>query len=170
MFRVSRAVPLCCKVSFADLAIIVLCYIQGNLKEYCCYKVDKRIGELLRHRQRVRVRRQLAIEKQVNHSGVLKDRNGKVVGTLAQPTLPTLDFMEDDDDMRMLNHRMGRRKSIARFARSLSKKVKRPGPAVGTVADEAGVGLPPMSGELRTRGSVDGTLNQGYSTNRFDVS
>lgn len=124
----------------------MVCYIQGNLKEYCCYKVDKRIGELLRHRQRIRVRRQLALEKQVDPGGVLKDKNGKVVGKLALPTLPTLDFMEDDNDMRMQNQRMGRRKSIARFARSLSKKVKRPGPPSVTVADEAGVGLPPLSG------------------------
>jgi hypothetical protein len=137
----------CYSVSFAHLALAVLCYIQGNLKEYCCYKVDKRIGELLRHRQRIRVRRQLAMEKQVNEAGVLKDRNGKVVGTLAQPTLPIVDFMDHDDDMRMQHRPTGRRKSIARFARSVSKKVKRPGLASGTVADEAGVGLPPTTGE-----------------------
>lgn len=121
----------------------VVCYIQGNLKEYCCHKVDKRIGELLRHRQRLRVRRQLALEKQ----GVLKDKNGKVVAAMALPTLPTLDFTEDDEDMRMRTERIGRRKSIARFAKSLSKKVKRSDPQSGMdiAANEAGVGLPPMS-------------------------
>ncbi|KAI9489215.1 hypothetical protein BDB00DRAFT_632482 [Zychaea mexicana] len=32
----------------------LLCHIQGNLKEYCCHKVDKRIAELLRRQARKR--------------------------------------------------------------------------------------------------------------------
>lgn len=65
----------------------------------------------------------------------------------AMPTLPTLDFTEDDEDMRMRTERGGRRKSVARFARSLSRKVKLPQhrPGIGAAAHEAGVGLPPMS-------------------------
>ncbi|KAJ3040018.1 hypothetical protein HK097_002686, partial [Rhizophlyctis rosea] len=32
----------------------LLCRIRGNLKEYCCHKIDKRIGELLRRKSRKR--------------------------------------------------------------------------------------------------------------------
>ncbi|KAJ9097719.1 hypothetical protein QFC21_004757 [Naganishia friedmannii] len=127
--------------------IPLVCYIQGNLKEFCCHKVDKRIAELLRHKQRARVRQQLALEKQMGEEGVLKDKKGKVIAAVALPTLPTLDFAEDDEDMRMATQRMGRRKSIARFARSLSQKVKKTPPAphgVNAAAAEAGVGLPPV--------------------------
>ncbi|KAJ9117251.1 hypothetical protein QFC20_000396 [Naganishia adeliensis] len=126
----------------------LVCYIQGNLKEYCCHKIDKRIAELLRHRQRLRVREQLAFEKQLGDEGILKDKNGKVIKTMALPTLPTLDFTEEDEDTRMRTERSGKRKSIARFARSLSRKAKkRPErrPGMGLAAHEAGVGLPPMS-------------------------
>lgn len=131
-----------------QFTFIVVCYIQGNLKEYCCHKIDKRIAELLRHRQRLRVREQLAFEKQLGDEGILKDKNGKVIKTMALPTLPTLDFTEEDEDMRMRTERSGKKKSIARFARSLSRKAKkRPErrPGMGLAAHEAGVGLPPMS-------------------------
>ncbi|KAG8958081.1 hypothetical protein FRC03_009470, partial [Tulasnella sp. 419] len=30
------------------LYVPLLCYIRGNLKEYCCHKVDKRIAELIK--------------------------------------------------------------------------------------------------------------------------
>lgn len=65
------------------------------------------------------------------------------------PTLPTLDFTEDDEDMRMRTERGSHRKSVARFARSLSRKVKRPQrrPGMGAAAHEAGVGLPPVARE-----------------------
>ncbi|KAG5460578.1 MAG: hypothetical protein BJ554DRAFT_7357 [Olpidium bornovanus] len=41
----------------------LLCRIQGNLKEYCCHKIDKRIGEILRKRSRRRFAR--AVKKQM---------------------------------------------------------------------------------------------------------
>lgn len=129
---------------------IVVCYIQGNLKEFCCHKVDKRIAELLRHKQRARVRQQLALEKKLGEDGVLRDKTGKVVAALALPTLPKLDYAENDEDMRIGTQLMGRRKSIARFARSLSRKVKKtPAPGgINAAATEAGVGLPPVQREF----------------------
>ncbi|RKO89985.1 hypothetical protein BDK51DRAFT_15094, partial [Blyttiomyces helicus] len=33
----------------------LLCNIRGNLKEYCCHKIDKRISELLRKKSRKRI-------------------------------------------------------------------------------------------------------------------
>ncbi|ORY30221.1 hypothetical protein BCR39DRAFT_466825 [Naematelia encephala] len=71
----------------------LLCYIQGNLKassEYVCHKVDKRIAELLRKKQRQRVARNLALEKQLAKSG-MKTMNGEMV-------LPTLPDVKLDDD------------------------------------------------------------------------
>ncbi|KAI8575092.1 hypothetical protein K450DRAFT_263315 [Umbelopsis ramanniana AG] len=38
----------------AILYIPLLCHIQGNLKEYCCHKVDKRISELLKKQAKKR--------------------------------------------------------------------------------------------------------------------
>ncbi|KAJ9124001.1 hypothetical protein QFC22_000793 [Naganishia vaughanmartiniae] len=132
-----------------DYYSLLVCYIQGNLKEFCCHKVDKRIAELLRHKQRARVRQQLALEKKLGEDGVVKDKTGKVIAAVALPTLPTLDFTENDEDMRMAPQRVGRRKSISRFARSLSRKVRKP-PAprgINAAAAEAGVGLPPVQCE-----------------------
>ncbi|KAI9494849.1 hypothetical protein BDB00DRAFT_786947 [Zychaea mexicana] len=40
------------------LYIPVFCQIQGNLKEYCCHKIDKRIAELLEKQRRKRMRDQ----------------------------------------------------------------------------------------------------------------
>jgi hypothetical protein len=37
------------------LYIPLLCVIRGNLKEYCCHKIDKRISEMLRKRSRARI-------------------------------------------------------------------------------------------------------------------
>ncbi|ORX98155.1 hypothetical protein K493DRAFT_214848, partial [Basidiobolus meristosporus CBS 931.73] len=39
----------------ALLYIPLVCQIRGNLKEYCCHKIDKRIAELLRINSRKRV-------------------------------------------------------------------------------------------------------------------
>ncbi|KAI9322820.1 hypothetical protein BX666DRAFT_1898694 [Dichotomocladium elegans] len=40
------------------LYIFVFCQIQGNLKEYCCHKIDKRISELIEKQKRKRIREQ----------------------------------------------------------------------------------------------------------------
>lgn len=47
-------------ISFANLIVAFFVYmpllfkIRGNLKEYCCHKIDKRIDELLRKKSRKR--------------------------------------------------------------------------------------------------------------------
>jgi hypothetical protein len=136
---------------YADLLFaIVVCYIQGNLKEFCCHKVDKRIAELLRHKQRARVRQQLALEKRLGEDGVLKDKTGNIIAAVALPTLPTLDYAEKEEDLRRAPQRIGRNRTIARFARSLSRKVKNTPPApqgINAAAADAGVGPPPAQRE-----------------------
>ncbi|KAG8698253.1 hypothetical protein FRC08_006036 [Ceratobasidium sp. 394] len=76
----------------------LLCYIQGNLKEYCCHKVDKRIAELIKRKNKLRLRKQaqLARKEAAGDFSHLKDKNGQVVGAPLQPTLPDIDI--DDDE------------------------------------------------------------------------
>ncbi|RUP45610.1 hypothetical protein BC936DRAFT_147953 [Jimgerdemannia flammicorona] len=69
----------------------LLCHIQGNLKEYCCHKVDKRIAELLKKQSRKRViqekieRKQQLIKAQKT-GGILPRQS-----SMPQPTLPNFD-------------------------------------------------------------------------------
>ncbi|QRV72529.1 vacuolar membrane protein [Ceratobasidium sp. AG-Ba] len=76
----------------------LLCYIQGNLKEYCCHKVDKRIAELIKRKNKLRVQRQarLARKEAAGDFSHLKDKNGQIVGANPQPTLPDIDI---DDEL-----------------------------------------------------------------------
>jgi len=48
----------------------LLCHIQGNLKEYCCYKIDKRIAEILNMREQM----PLAASREVSSPPVLEQR------------------------------------------------------------------------------------------------
>lgn len=75
----------------------LLCYIQGNLKEYCCHKVDKRIGELIKRKIRIRQQREArnARKEAAGDFSHLKDKNGQVVGAALQPTLPDIEI--DDE-------------------------------------------------------------------------
>jgi len=85
-------------VAAAVLYVPLLCYIQGNLKEYMCYKVDKRISELIKRKQRDRIRKNAALEKKLAQSGgTVKNSKGEVVlPSMPQPTLPNISL--DDDD------------------------------------------------------------------------
>ncbi|KAG9015038.1 hypothetical protein FRB94_007110 [Tulasnella sp. JGI-2019a] len=85
------------------LYVPLLCYIRGNLKEYCCHKVDKRIAELLKKKAQQRVQRQAALarkeaEGDFNH---LKGKKGATPVSLPQqPTLPSVavdDFLDMKD-------------------------------------------------------------------------
>ncbi|KAJ3153681.1 hypothetical protein HDU86_005180 [Geranomyces michiganensis] len=62
--------------------IPLLCNIRGNLKEYCCHKVDKRIAEVLKRKQRKRAEQARKREQQEIA------KYGKVAG----PTLPEIDM------------------------------------------------------------------------------
>ncbi|KAG8747410.1 hypothetical protein FRC10_001081 [Ceratobasidium sp. 414] len=83
----------------------LLCYIQGNLKEYCCHKVDKRIAELIKRKNKLRLQRQaqLARKEAAGDFSHLKDKNGQIVGAHPQPTLPDIDI---DDELAPPTRRM----------------------------------------------------------------
>ncbi|GAA5995746.1 hypothetical protein JCM5350_005892 [Sporobolomyces pararoseus] len=77
----------------------LLCYIQGNLKEYCCHKVDKRIAELMKRKNRKRLAKEAEIARKEARGDFshLKDRKtGKIRGApLPQPTLPKIGLYDD---------------------------------------------------------------------------
>jgi len=81
----------------------LLCYIRGNLKEYCCHKVDKRIAELIKRKKKKRLAKQAALARKeaAGDFSHLKNKNGELVGNvLPQPTLPTV-MLDDDDNVNM---------------------------------------------------------------------
>ncbi|KAF9432659.1 hypothetical protein BGZ76_010499 [Entomortierella beljakovae] len=64
------------------LYIPLVSHIQGNLKEYCCHKIDKRIDELI-------------LKNTKNRALEAKTKAGKndiAMGTFKQPTLPQVDL------------------------------------------------------------------------------
>ncbi|CEP19849.1 hypothetical protein [Parasitella parasitica] len=68
----------------AVIYIPVLCHIQGNLKEYCCHKVDKRIAELLRKQAKLRIEKN---KKGRNYKNSSKKEDIEME-SLPEPTLP----------------------------------------------------------------------------------
>jgi len=79
--------------------IPLLCHIQGNLKEYCCHKVDKRITEIIKRRNKQRLAKAAAQAKReaAGDFSHLKNKKGIMVGQpLPQPTLPQV-FLDDDE-------------------------------------------------------------------------
>jgi len=78
----------------------LLCHIRGNLKEYCCHKVDKRIGDVIKRRQKQRLvdaAKQAQKEATGDYSH-LKNKKGELIAQpLPQPTLPNLSVDDDDD-------------------------------------------------------------------------
>ncbi|ORZ17952.1 hypothetical protein BCR42DRAFT_412834 [Absidia repens] len=84
------------------LYIPVFCQIQGNLKEYCCHKIDKRITEILEKQRRKRLREQ---EKRTNLTGGKNGKysdNGSDSGNISMDTMtakPTLPVLANDDDL-----------------------------------------------------------------------
>ncbi|CAO3582608.1 unnamed protein product [Absidia cylindrospora] len=87
--------------------IPLLCHIQGNLKEYCCHKVDKRIAYLLRKQAKRRVnghRHNRKDKKDNNHN----NNNDIEMKPFPQPTLPQINLNNQetyygDDKARLLN-------------------------------------------------------------------
>lgn len=81
--------------------IPLLCRIQGNLKEYCCHKVDKRIGAVIKRRQKQRLAdaAKLAQKEAKGDFSHLKNKKGQMIAKpLPQPTLPNLSVDDDIDD------------------------------------------------------------------------
>lgn len=86
----------------------VLCHIRGNLKEYCCHKVDKRIAEIIKRRNKLRQQRaeELVKREAAGDFSHLKNKKGELVGKpQLQPTLPVLSVDDDFDDISSLKHR-----------------------------------------------------------------
>ncbi|KAI8049421.1 uncharacterized protein B0P05DRAFT_592108 [Gilbertella persicaria] len=80
-------------ISFCAAVIIyfpVLCHIRGNLKEYCCHKVDKRINEILKKQARERVERNTQSEKR-GHKHHHHKKDDIEMRSFPQPTLPKMD-------------------------------------------------------------------------------
>ncbi|KAF8914573.1 hypothetical protein CPB85DRAFT_1433573 [Mucidula mucida] len=81
--------------------IPLLCHIRGNLKEYCCHKVDKRIDSVIKRRQKERrlEATKLAQKEAMGDYSHLKNRKGELIQKpLPQPTLPNLSVDDDFDD------------------------------------------------------------------------
>ena len=65
---------------------LLVCHIRGNLKEYCCHKVDKRISQILVERRQKRFDQKPEKKREASNS----PDSGKF-----QPTLPNVEL--DDD-------------------------------------------------------------------------
>ncbi|KAL0949705.1 hypothetical protein HGRIS_009742 [Hohenbuehelia grisea] len=97
------------------LIIAAICYIplvlhiRGNLKEYCCHKVDKRIDTVIKRRnqQRLKDASRLAQKEAMGDYSHLKNKKGEIVGKpLPQPTLPNVSVDDDTDDSASLATRV----------------------------------------------------------------
>lgn len=98
----------------AALYIPLLCYIQGNLKEYVCHKVDKRIGEIIRKSQKRRVARYAELEKKIGMGMQIKNAKGELVdASHLQPTLPSISLDDNSPLMRSASPAVGRSASPA---------------------------------------------------------
>jgi len=88
--------------------IPLLFHIRGNLKEYCCHKVDKRIEDVIQRnrKQRIADTAELARKEAMGDYSHLKNKKGELVGKpLPQPTLPNVSI-DDDDDTSSINTRV----------------------------------------------------------------
>ncbi|KAJ7742501.1 hypothetical protein DFH07DRAFT_905226 [Mycena maculata] len=89
--------------------IPLLCYIRGNLKEYCCHKVDKRIESVIKKHQKKRLdenQKQAQKEARGDYSH-LKNKKGEFTSRpLPQPTLPNLSVDDDMDDKSSMHTRV----------------------------------------------------------------
>ncbi|CAG8598602.1 16351_t:CDS:2 [Acaulospora morrowiae] len=80
-----------CSIGLLLLAFILylplLCKIQGNLKEYCCFRIDKRISELLA-KQRARRIKETSKEQKIT----------------IQPTLPEIEDVPQNQTLAIQNY------------------------------------------------------------------
>ncbi|KAI8878006.1 hypothetical protein K501DRAFT_337036 [Backusella circina FSU 941] len=77
-----------------SLYIPVFCRIQGNLKEYCCHKIDKRIDEIIDKQRSARIREREKYANSISSKKSKKNKKSKkdddIALTPAVPTLPVL--------------------------------------------------------------------------------
>lgn len=100
----------------AGIAYIpLLCYIKGNLKEYCCHKVDKRVTELvhLKKKQRLAKVAEIARKEAAGDFSHLMNKKGEMIGqAIPQPTLPTVDIDLLNDEKPVKGAPMQRNNSV----------------------------------------------------------
>jgi len=80
------------------------------LKEYCCHKVDKRISEIIRRRNKERTAKAIAHAKKeaMGDFSHLKNKKGEFIQQpLPQPTLPNISIDDDLADIASLQKRAG---------------------------------------------------------------
>jgi len=88
--------------------IPLLFHIQGNLKEYCCHKVDKRISEIIKRRQKIRLveAARLAKKEAMGDFSHLKNKKGEFIAKpLPQPTLPNVSIDDEPSEVSSINTR-----------------------------------------------------------------
>jgi hypothetical protein len=104
-----------CAGSLFLLIIAGICYvplllhIRGNLKEYCCHKVDKRIDVIIKRKQQERrlEANRVAQKEALGDYSHLKNKKGELIAQpLPQPTLPNLSVDDVVDDKSSMNTRV----------------------------------------------------------------
>jgi len=85
--------------------IPLLCHIRGNLKEYCCHIVDKRIEEVITRERENRLQEAVKLEQKEARGDYSHLKSKKGAKPLPQPTLPTLSVDDDLDDKTSMNTR-----------------------------------------------------------------
>lgn len=94
-------------VSLIILIMAAICYvplllhIQGNLKEYCCHKVDKRISEIIKRRQKQRLveAARRAKKEAMGDFSHLKNKKGEFIAKrMPEPTLPNVSLEDETSD------------------------------------------------------------------------
>jgi len=78
--------------------IPLLLHIRGNLKEYCCHIVDKRIEEVIARERSNRLQETAKLEQKEARGDYSHLRSKKGAKPLPQTTLPTLSVDDDLDD------------------------------------------------------------------------
>lgn len=97
----------------AILYLPLVCYIQGNLKQYCCHKIDKRVTELVARKKKQRLGKYAAIARAeaAGDFSHLMNKKGIIVGKkMVQPTLPQLDINLLDEDVKTIKKNLLDRK------------------------------------------------------------
>lgn len=94
----------------ALLYLPLLCNIQGNLKEYVCHKVDKRLGQIMKRIQKTRIKRNMSLERKIALGGQITNSKGETVdASHLQPTLPSISLEPLQDDKYTAGNYGGRR-------------------------------------------------------------
>lgn len=129
----------------AFLYVPLLCYIQGNLKEYCCHKVDKRIAELMKRKNRKRLAKEAALMRKeaMGDYSHLKDKKGHFkAAPLPQPTLPQIGLHE------LISDNKSERAGTA--------------PSLRSVPRAAAYAYPPSTGHHYPISNPNGNIGMGY--------